>query len=123
LSPDHVASIAHTFTSTAPAARPSSRTTSSVTSVATPDARFGHAIHSAPAGSSAAISFGSRCCSRRRSEKNATTRSSGPRACVRGRPTPSGSSPSASSNSGGASRNAIRCHGLMPSLRGSEVPE
>ena len=53
LSPDHVASIAHTFVSTSPTGRAISRTTSSVTSVGTPDARFGHATHSIPSGASA----------------------------------------------------------------------
>ena len=47
--PDQVASIAHTLTSTRPLASACSRTTSSVRSVGTPEARLGQAIHSPPA--------------------------------------------------------------------------
>ncbi len=47
-SPLQVASIAQTLLSTSPEARPMPRTRSSVKSVATPDAFFGHAIQSPP---------------------------------------------------------------------------
>ena len=51
--PDHVSSTAHTLLSTRPCARPTSRTTFSVRSVATPAVFFGQAIHKPPAGSTA----------------------------------------------------------------------
>src|SRR5262249_30275760 len=46
--PYHVSSIAHTFTSTNPKARPILRTTSSVRSVGLPEAFLGQAIHNMP---------------------------------------------------------------------------
>src|SRR5262249_5147145 len=49
LTPDQTSSIAHTLTSTRPCPRTCSRTTLSVRSVGTPEARFGQATHSAPA--------------------------------------------------------------------------
>src|SRR5438045_2326164 len=48
LSPDHVSSIAHTFTSTRPEASPKSRTIPSLRSLATPDVFFGQATHNIP---------------------------------------------------------------------------
>ena len=50
MSPDHTSSTAHTFTSTRPVARPMVRTTSSLRSVATPDAPLGQEIHNVPSG-------------------------------------------------------------------------
>src|SRR5436190_19277147 len=50
-SPDHVSSTAHTFTSTKPSGRQTSRITSSVISVATPDDFFGQEIQTTPASS------------------------------------------------------------------------
>ena len=47
-SPDQVSSIAQILKSTHPAASPNSRTAGWVTSVFTPEACFGHAIHSLP---------------------------------------------------------------------------
>ena len=52
-SPDQVASIAHTLLSTRPSGRATSRTTSSVMSVATPELRFGQAIQSERSGKTA----------------------------------------------------------------------
>ena len=48
--PDQVASMAATFVSTSPRGSAISRTTSSVTSVGTPEARLGQQTHSIPAG-------------------------------------------------------------------------
>src|SRR5437588_11199394 len=48
-SPDHTSVTAHTLTSTRPAERPSSRTTFSSTSVATPELFLGQLTHSIPA--------------------------------------------------------------------------
>ena len=53
--PDQVASIAQTLLSTSPAARPISRTTSSVRPVGTPEARFGHATPDAAAGANGRV--------------------------------------------------------------------
>src|SRR5262245_34473715 len=47
-SPDQVSSMAQTLLSTRPAVSPTSRMTSSVRSLETPDARLGQAIHSPP---------------------------------------------------------------------------
>src|SRR6266481_7810736 len=52
-SPDQTSVTAQTFTSTRPTSSPLWRTTSPVRSVATPEAFFGHEIHSMPAGASA----------------------------------------------------------------------
>ena len=57
--PDQVSSIAATFVSTSPSGRATSRTTSSVTSVATPEARLGHATQIIPAGCRRSFSPGS----------------------------------------------------------------
>jgi hypothetical protein len=46
--PDQVSSIAHTFTSTNPSGSATARTTSSVTSVGTPDDRFGQEPQTTP---------------------------------------------------------------------------
>ena len=46
--PDHVSSTAHTFTSTNPSGNATARTTSSVTSLTTPDDFLGHETHSVP---------------------------------------------------------------------------
>src|ERR1700757_2284983 len=46
--PDQVSSIAHTFTSTNPSGSATARTTSSVTSVETPDDRFGQETQTVP---------------------------------------------------------------------------
>src|SRR5262249_44932840 len=48
-SPDQISSIAHTFTSTNPSGSATARTTSSVTSVATPDDLFGQETQTVPA--------------------------------------------------------------------------
>ena len=50
LSPDHVESMAHTFVSTHPVGRTTSRTTSWVMSVGTIELFFGHATQSTPSG-------------------------------------------------------------------------
>ena len=47
-SPDQVSSIAHTFTSTNPSGSATARTTSSVTSVGTPDDLFGQETQTVP---------------------------------------------------------------------------
>src|SRR4051812_10355504 len=63
--PDHVSSIAQTFTSTSPPANPSSRTTFSFKSLLIPDAFFGQEIQSMPSGLSFAAArenFFSRSC-------------------------------------------------------------
>ena len=99
------------------------RTTSSVTSVATPDARLGQAIHSPPAGSSAALSPGSRRSSAERREKKATTTSGGDPASRRRTLTPSGSEPSVESIPSGAPISTSRAPALIPSFRASGVPE
>jgi hypothetical protein len=52
--PDHVSSIAQTFTSTSPHSNPTRRTTSSVRSVGRPLAFLGQPIQSIPSGTSAA---------------------------------------------------------------------
>src|SRR5437016_4389130 len=52
LSPDHTSLIAHTLTSTSPAARPRARTLFSSRSLTTPELFLGHATHNMPAGSS-----------------------------------------------------------------------
>ena len=105
--PDHVSSMAQTLLSTRPAARPTSRTTFSSRSVATPEARFGQAIQRPPAGSRAPASAANR---RRRSRAlsvKLTITSRGPRARVRSR-TPSGSSPRVASKPSGARSTATR---------------
>src|SRR5262249_7852728 len=49
-SPDHTSSMAQTFTSTIPFARPISRTIFSLRSLGTPEVFFGHDTQSIPAG-------------------------------------------------------------------------
>ena len=71
--PHQVASIAQTLSSTRPAATPTSRTTSSVISVGTPEARLGHATQSPPSGRMAAWARGSRRCRSARRRANSTT--------------------------------------------------
>ena len=114
--------MAHTLLSTSPVASPSSRTAPSPRSVATPELRFGHATHSPPAGVRAFLHAGRRRSSSERATKKATITSKEP--CRRRRTdTPGGSSPSTCSNPSGASIRPSCASGLIPSLRGSGVPE
>src|SRR5580700_9385119 len=53
--PDQTSVTAHTFTSTSPAASPTSRTVFSSTSVATPELFLGQLTHSMPAGASSSL--------------------------------------------------------------------
>ena len=59
-SPDHTASTAHTFTSTKPSGSAAARIASSVTSVGTFDAFFGHETQITPFGARDAFNSGSR---------------------------------------------------------------
>jgi hypothetical protein len=102
--------------STSVLARASSRTTSSVRSVSSFDARFGHAIHSPAALSIRARSAGIASASSFRLTWNARIMSASPSAST----TPSGRS--ASANPSGASTSSSRLPGLMPSFFGSGVP-
>ena len=101
---------------------PSSRATSSVRSVAMPEARFGQAIQSPPPGNTVAARRSKRRSSSRARVKKATMTSRGATA-RRFMTTPSGSSPSRRSNPGGAPGKATVLPSLIPSLRGSGVPE
>ena len=58
-SPDHLSSTAHTLTSTNPSGSASARTTSSVISVATFAAFYGHDTHTIPSGVSRVLSSAS----------------------------------------------------------------
>jgi hypothetical protein len=93
----------------------------SLRSVATPEARLGHAIHSPPAGSSASRNGLNRGATAARSSKKATITSNGPRTLRRTR-TPSGSAPRVTSNPSGALIRPSRAPGLIPSFFGSGVP-
>ena len=121
-SPDHVASIAHTFTSTMPSGNATSRTVSSVTSVATPDAFFGHATQIIPPWAS----FGSARCQRRRecrARRDEQDRdvefgeARETRHACRARPR------EACGKSAGASATYRRCPAFIPSFCHSGLPE
>jgi hypothetical protein len=90
--------------------------------VGTPEARFGHATHSPPSGSSARRSDGNRRSSSAERVTNMTATSKRPRACVR-TSTPGGSFPSVRAKSFGASIRPTRASSLIPSFLGSGVPE
>ena len=75
--PDQVASMAATFVSTSPRGSAISRTTSSVTSVGTPEARLGQQTHSIPGGARRGWSVAMRLASSRRSVTKSRTMSSG----------------------------------------------
>ena len=92
-------------------ARPISRTTSSVMSVGTIAAFFGHAIHRPAVATICARSPASAASNAARSVKNATITSAGPLATTS--PSPVSTSPS---------RTSTRDPGLMPSFFGSGVP-
>jgi len=110
-----VASIAHTLLSTSPAASPIPRITSSVRSVATPDAFFGHATQRPSAGASSFATDANRFVRSARDVVNRTTTSSGPFGFAR-ISTPSGSAPSVSAKSAGAPGNAQIAPDLIPSF-------
>src|SRR5215813_8922987 len=115
--------MAQTLLSTRPVGRATSRTTSSVMSVGTRAARFGQAIHSPQAGAMRSRSPGSWASNSSRQRTNVTITSSVPAAgSPSARPAPdSAARPSA--NPAGAPRTATAWPGMMPSLRGSGVPE
>src|SRR4051812_45291087 len=99
LRPDQVSSTAHTFTSTSPAASPTRLTTSSVRSVATPDAFLGHDPHSMPSGSSRSRSLANRLSRSDFLLTKIIAKSSAPRATSRA---PAGRGPRASGRLRGA---------------------
>ncbi|HEX6746204.1 MAG TPA: hypothetical protein VF092_02735 [Longimicrobium sp.] len=89
----------------------------------TPDDFFGHATHSIPAGTSDCDSEWNRACSTSAEVVKKTIRSSAPAASSGDKTVmPSGSSPSAAANSGGAAAKRMRWPGLIPSFLGSGVP-
>jgi len=121
--PVQTSSIAQTLLSTRPVGRATSRITCSVMSVGTRAARFGQAIHSPQAGAMRSRSPGSWASKSSRQRTNVTITSSCPAAgspCVTSAPD-SAARPSA--NPAGPPITATACPGLMPSLRGSGVPE
>src|SRR6266511_2127452 len=121
LSPDHVSSTAQTFTSTRPLARACARMMFSSRSVGTPEARLGHAIHSAPAGVVNACSRAQRRRSRAWSGQKHRITSYGPGPARRATVTPGGRS--SSPNPSGALSRSTALSGAMPSLRAKGVPE
>ncbi len=113
--------IAATFVSTSPSGSATSRTTSSVTSVAMPAVRFGQAIQSSRCGKIASPSGGSRVarCSRDLVKQTTTSASAGSGT----RRAPAGSGAISASATPGSSRIAKVDPSSIPSLRGSGVPE
>jgi hypothetical protein len=102
--------------------RNTSRTVSSVMSVGTLLARFGHEIHRPPSTSRMSSSFGTRRSRSARSVWNDTTTSAVPVARVRTL-ADSGSPSSSSTNPPGAPRRATVAPSPMPSFFASGVPE
>lgn len=118
-----MASIAHTFTSTTPSGRASSRTPFSSRSVGTPDARFGQATQIIPAVVVLGNNTGSRFASLARSGQNARITSY----CAGTGPSrPSGTTapgrPS-TTNPVGALSSTTAYPGLIPSFAASGLPE
>src|SRR5260370_10280934 len=121
-SPDHVSSIAQTFTSTSPKPSPVSRTRFSFRSVGLPEAFLGQAIHNMPAEASLAVSTGKSFSSAARFSTKQTTTSALPdRRSVAA--TPSGNLPRSLTKLGGWLRRTKRCPGLIPIFWTSGVPE
>lgn len=122
LSPDQVASMAQTLTSTRPPCSPTSRTTSSVKSVSAPDAFFGHATQSIPAGFNRCIQIGT---ARRKSTARVTKINPRSRAAEAGAASvaPFGSAPRSPLSPRGAPATAAWVPSLKPSFCRSGVPE
>jgi hypothetical protein len=115
--------MAQTLLSTRPVGRATSRTTCSVMSVGTRAARFGQAIHSPQAGAMRSRSPGNWASNSSRQRTNVTITSSSPAA---GSPRSTSAPDSAarpSANPAGPPITATADPALMPSLRGSGVPE
>src|SRR5262249_18028249 len=121
--PDQVSSMAQTLLSTRPEARPTSRTTSSVRSVGTPDARLGHATQSPPDVWScpAALANSATRVSRELMKRRITSYVSAPNS--EATLTPSGIGASDASSEAGAERSARRASGFRPSFFDRGVPE
>src|ERR1700694_1315402 len=120
LSPDQVASTAHTFTSTSPSSRPIARITFSVRSVGAQALCFGHEIQSMPLEASLVRRPGKRLARSAFLVTKSIPNSSAPRAPD---VTPAGKLPSVSEKSAGGFTICMRAPALIPSLATSGVPE
>ncbi len=120
--PDQTSLTAQTLISTRPASSPLCRIKSSVRSVVTPDAFFGHEIHNMPAGASAFAAGNNSSSSPARDLTNRKTKSRPPSASFTFVHFPSEArSPAVTSS--GTCNNATRNESLIPSFFGSGVPE
>jgi hypothetical protein len=119
-----VSSTAHTLLSTTPSGRATSRIVSSVMSVATPDDRFGQAIHSPPSGNTVAAKASMRRSRSARRVKKATTTSALRLLLARRRTsTPSGSGARSASSVPGAPTSRSAEPSFTPSFFANGVPE
>src|SRR5207302_534659 len=113
LSPDHTSLIAHTLTSTSPAARPRARTLFSSRSLTTPELFLGHATHNMPAGSSLLLHGGKLFFRSAWVLTKSKTKSGGSCSAISHRAIASGGMPG----------RAIRVRSLIPSFLGRGVRE
>src|SRR5438132_4082265 len=120
LSPDHTSLIAHTLTSTSPAARPRARTLFSSRSLTTPELFLGHATHNMPAGSSLLLHGGKLFFRSAWVLTKSKTKSGGSCSAISHRAIASFSS---AFTSGGMPGRAIRVRSLLPSFLGRGVSE
>ena len=114
--------MAAVLLSTSPASRPTCCTNPKSRSVARPAVFLGQATQIPPSAPIAPLAAGNLLASRAREVANSTTTSTGPRAARRSS-TPPGSGSSSPAKPSGASSRATADPSLIPSLRGSGVPE
>src|SRR3954470_175259 len=119
--PDHVSSIAHTFTSTNPSGSAIARMTSSLMVVGTFADFFGHDTHTAVFGRISAMSFASCAAARSRSVANRCTMSVP--AAVFTNLTPGGNGARSARYVGGAPMTKTVRPSVIPSFFASGVPE